>query len=153
MTIPSPPTTIPLTDRTAFLAHKVGQLLLARIEEGLVELGLNSRTYFVMTVIDPEVPRSQQEMSQMLTMDPTMLGMIVDDLEARGLVKRSRNRRDRRRYDLTLSDAGVSALGAAHESLAVTEREFFAPLSGKQRGELHGLLQRLVAGRWPAPQE
>jgi DNA-binding MarR family transcriptional regulator len=149
MTISAP--TIALTERTAFLANKVGQLLLAEVEAGLEELGLNSRSYFVLTAIDPDTPRSQQDISQSLRIDPTTLGVVVDDLEARGLVTRSRNRRDRRRYDLTLSEAGARALGAAHDALSVTEREFFAPLSGKQRGELHGLLQRLVAGRWPSP--
>jgi DNA-binding MarR family transcriptional regulator len=151
MTI-SPPT-VPLTERTAFLANKVGQLLLGRVEAGMQELGLSSRSYFVLTAVDPETPRSQQDISQMLTIDPTTMGSIVDDLEARGLVVRTRNARDRRRYDLTLSDAGVATLAAAHDSLAATERDFFSPLSGKQRAELHGLLQRLVAGRWPPPQD
>jgi DNA-binding MarR family transcriptional regulator len=147
------PTAIPLIERTAILAHKVGQLLLARVEEGLEELGLSSRSYFVLSAVDCETPRSQQEMSQLLTIDPTAIGVVVDDLEARGLVKRARNRHDRRRYDLTLSEAGTSALAAAHEALATAEREFFEPLSGKQRAELHGLLQRLIAGRWPPPHE
>ena len=151
MTI-SPPT-IPLTERTAFLAHKVGQLLLARVEGGMQELGLNSRSYFVLTAVDPEIPRSQQEISQILTIDPTTMGMVVDDLEARGLVVRTRNQRDRRRYDLTLSDGGANTLAAAHAILGAIEQDFFSPLSGKQRGELHGHLQRLVAGRWPPPQD
>src|ERR1044072_6307953 len=115
MTI-SPPA-IPLTERTAFLAHKVGQLLLARVEAGMQELGLNSRSFFGLRPVDPEQPRSQQEISQMLTIDATTMGMVVDALEERGLVVRTRNKRDRRRYDLTLSESGSSTLAAAHAIL------------------------------------
>lgn len=146
-------TPTPLVERTAILAHKVGQLLLARVEEELEELGLSSRSYFVLAAVDCETPPSQQQMSQLLTIDPNAVGVVVDDLEARGLVRRARNPHDRRRYDLTLTDAGAGALAAAHGALGTAEREFFAPLSGKQRGELHGLLQRLIAGRWPPPHE
>jgi DNA-binding MarR family transcriptional regulator len=140
-----------LTERTAFLAHKVGQLLLERVERRLEVLGLNSRSYFVLAAVDRDVPRSQQELSRLLTIDPTTIVALVDDLEAHGHVQRSRNLRDRRRYDLTLSDGGVRALAAAHEALATVEQDFFAPLTPKQRGDLHKSLERLIVGRWPPP--
>lgn len=146
-------TQVPLTQRTAFLANKMGQLLLEQAERGFGELGLNARTFFVLASVDPDVPRSQQEIAQIVAVDPTTLGVLVDDLEARGLVDRSRNKRDKRRYDLTLSASGVSTLTAAHAALDAVEREFFAPLSARQRSDLGALLRKLIAGRWPPPSD
>ena len=57
---PSDPTRVPLTQRTAFLANKMGQLLLEQAERGFGDLGLTTRTFFVLASVDPDIPRSQQ---------------------------------------------------------------------------------------------
>lgn len=139
----------PLIERTAFRANKSAQLLMERIEQGLAELGLHSRTYFVLAGVEGDVPRSQQELSKLLTIDTSTMVALVDELERKGLVTRTRNERDRRRYDLALSEKGVSTLSAAHDALEAAEEDFFSPLNNKQRAVLHDLLGQLIAGRWP----
>lgn len=143
----------PLTERTAFLANKVGQLLHERIEVAFNELGLNSRSYYVLTVLQRDVPQSQQELAQLVMVDATTMGGLIDELDERGLVARSRNKSDRRRYDLTLNDKGVETLDAANDALAVAEHEFFSPLGVTQRKSLHRLLKLLLVDRWPPPSQ
>lgn len=142
----------PLTERTAFLANKVGQLLHEQIESGFGALGLTGRSYYALTVLERDVPKSQQELAELVMVDATTMGALIDELDERGLVARSRNKSDRRRYDLTLSDKGVETLNAANDALAAAEQNFFSPLDKTQRKTIHALLQRLLVDRWPPPQ-
>ena len=140
---------IPLADRSGFLTNKAGMLLLQAVEQRLKELGLSSRPYFVLAGVDGAGPISQQDLSRLLSIDPTTMVALVDELERGGFVQRSRNPSDRRRFDLTLTESGKRTLEAAHTAMAAAEAEFFAPLSETQRGRYHKYLEMLLAGRWP----
>jgi len=139
----------PLSERVGFLSHKVGQLLLQTVEQKLNSISLNSRSYFVLSGIDRQVPLSQQELSRLLGIDPTTIVTLVDELEAAGYVSRSRNPLDRRRHDLLLTPEGVAALDAAHGAMDDAEREFFGSLTDAQLRDYHLMLRRIVADRWP----
>jgi DNA-binding MarR family transcriptional regulator len=138
---------VPLSERTSLLAHKVGCLLLKDVEDRLAPLELSSRAYFVLDGIDRDIPPSQQDLARLLSIDPNTMVTVIDELEQLGLVTRSRNAGDRRRYDLHLTPAGTAVLTRAHSALDVTERQFFAPLSAEQLQDLHALLQALLNAR------
>jgi DNA-binding MarR family transcriptional regulator len=74
---------------------------------------------------------------------------LVDELEQGGFVERTRNPRDRRRYDLTLTGTGAQALAAAQQAMDDVEEEFFSPLTDAERRRYHVYLEKLVEGRWP----
>jgi DNA-binding MarR family transcriptional regulator len=143
------PVAIPLTDRTGFLAQKVGTLFLQAVGERLSELRLGNRPFFVLAGIEHAAPISQQELSRALSVDPTTMVALVDELEQGGFVQRTRNARDRRRYDLSLTDAGAKALAAAQKAMDEVEEEFFSPLTDSERRRYHVYLEKLVEGRWP----
>ena len=140
---------IPLADRTGFLAQKVGTLFLHAVGEQLGKLGLGNRPFFVLAGIAHAAPISQQDLSRALSIDPTTMVGLVDELEQGGFVQRTRNPRDRRRYDLTLTDSGAQALAAAQEAMEEVEEAFFSPLSDAERRRYHVYLEKLVEGRWP----
>lgn len=140
-----------LTERVGFLTNKTAALLIQVVEERLSPLGLTSRPYFVLAGIDQPEPLSQQALSRLLGIDPTTMVGLIDELERSGLVRRVRNTRDRRRYDIELSEAGARTLATAHAAVAAAEEEFFAPLTGAQRADYQDALGRLLDGRWPPP--
>src|SRR5512143_3459008 len=143
---------VPLTERTGFLANKVGLLLLHAVEARLARLGLTSRTYFVLAAVDRDKPSSQQDLSRLLGIDPTTIVALVDQLEQGGFVVRARNPSDRRRYDLHLTPSGATALASAHEAMVAAESEFFAPLTADELRAYHSFLRRLLRDRWPPRQ-
>jgi DNA-binding MarR family transcriptional regulator len=143
------PVAIPLADRTGFLAQKVGTLFLQAVGERLSELRLGNRPFFVLAGIAHGAPISQQDLSRALSIDPTTMVALVDELEQGGFVQRTRNPRDRRRYDLTLTDAGEKGLAAAQQAMDEVEEEFFSPLSDPERRRYHVYLEKLLEGRWP----
>lgn len=139
----------PLTERTAFLAHKVGLLLLEAAETRLAELGLGTRTYFVLAAIDRPDSPSQQHLSRVLRIDPTLIVALIDEMQASGLVIRDRNTQDRRRYNLRLTAEGIKTLDRANEAIDQIEGQFFAPLASRQLAEYQRYLKLLIKDRWP----
>lgn len=140
---------IPLAERTGFLAQKVGTLFLQAVGEQLSQIGLGNRPFFVLAGIAQWEPISQQDLSRALSIDPTTMVALVDELEQGGFVQRTRNPRDRRRYDITLSETGARALAAAQQAMDDVEQEFFSPLSDAERRRYHVYLEKLLEGRWP----
>lgn len=141
----------PLTSRTGYLIQKVAYLSITQFEEALATFGLSSRSYFVLSGIDQEKPPSQQELARLLTIDPTTIVALVDELEKLGFVTRVRSSTDRRRNELLLTEDGTAALKKANQLADDVESDFFAPLTADQRAGLHEALRLLVKGRWPLP--
>lgn len=145
-----------LTSRTGFLIQKVAFLSINRFEEALATFGLSSRSYYVLSGIAqdgvPEKrPPSQQELARLLTIDPTTIVAIVDELQKAGFVTRVRSATDRRRNELLLTEDGTAALKKANQLADEAETEFFAPLTPAQRVALHESLVLLIKDRWPLP--
>jgi DNA-binding MarR family transcriptional regulator len=68
---------------------------------------------------------------------------LIDELESRGLVERTRHPSDRRAHAVSLSPAAKEVLSQAHERVRAGEAEFLSPLSPAEQEQLHSLLIRL----------
>jgi DNA-binding MarR family transcriptional regulator len=88
-------------------------------------------------------PASQKEISARLRIDPSDLVSVLDDLEQRGMVSRSRDERDRRRYVVTIKPAGHKALDLRLSQLRELNDALLAPLSAEERSALNELLIRV----------
>jgi MarR family transcriptional regulator, lower aerobic nicotinate degradation pathway regulator len=88
-------------------------------------------------------PASQKEISARLRIDPSDLVSVLDDLEQQGMVSRSRDERDRRRYVVTIKPAGHKALDLRLSQLRELNDALLAPLSATERSALNELLIRV----------
>ncbi|WP_052848968.1 MarR family winged helix-turn-helix transcriptional regulator [Streptomyces avicenniae] len=151
---PAPPATatgpgFPLADHTGYLLHKAGVLLLQHAERAMEPLGLRARPYYVLAALKDNSALSQQDLSRLLSLDPTTMVAVVDDLERRGLVERRRDTADRRRYRVGLTGAGRDLLARADRAVSTAEDEFFQDLTPGQRGAVHDALGTLLVHRRP----
>jgi DNA-binding MarR family transcriptional regulator len=146
----SPRDDFPLAHRSGYLLHKAAVLLGEDVQKALEGAGMRVRDYFVLAALAGGPELSQQDLSKLLALDPTTVVTVIDELERRGFVERRRNPADRRRYSLILADSGREALGALDALAREAEGEFFGMLDEDERQVLHGLLGRMLAGRWPA---
>jgi len=113
--------------------------------DGLAEpLGIHGRHFSVLAVLGEEKPLAQVEMSERLGIDRNTMVLLLDDLEARDLVTRRRDPRDRRAHLVSLTDAGRDVLAQSTALARRTNDEVFAPLSSDERDQLHALLSRLL---------
>jgi DNA-binding MarR family transcriptional regulator len=76
---------------------------------------------------------------------PSTASRILDVLERRAIVCRSRSEEDRRGVTVTLSDHGRAALAAQHEWMRGRQVEFFDGLPEEEQALVSDLLVRLAA--------
>jgi DNA-binding MarR family transcriptional regulator len=81
-------------------------LLNARMAEALEPFGLRAGAFSTLALISANPGCSQAELARELGMDKSAVVAILDELEARGLVTRTRLPHDRRRHALSLTPSG-----------------------------------------------
>src|SRR6266545_3917157 len=95
-----------LREWTGFLLYKCGWWLQHETEAALRELDLRDRHLMVLTILEADDNQSQQDLARHLSLDPTLVVALIDDLEERGLCRRSRHPDDRRRHAIQLTARG-----------------------------------------------
>ncbi|WP_261557625.1 MarR family winged helix-turn-helix transcriptional regulator [Frankia tisae] len=105
---------------------------------------LRPRYVIVLKLLREQGPVGQQGLAEALSLDPSNVVALLNELEERELVTRRRDPADRRRHIVELSAKGADELALASRHLGLIEDELFAALSAEERQTLHGLLTRAV---------
>jgi DNA-binding MarR family transcriptional regulator len=134
-----------LEARIGYLLSKVGRRQSARFSNLLKPLGLRPKHFALMNVVDLADGPSQQQVGEILGLDPSGLISVIDELEAAGLLERRRAPDDRRRHALVLTRAGRAKLAKAREASRKRGEELIAPLSEAEAQTFHDLLQRIAS--------
>ena len=127
---------------------RLNQLLNKALDAELKRLDLTRTGYFLLTTL-ALVPRGSARLSTLgrfLMMHPTTVKLTVDQLEAAGLVGRTRHPRDRRATLVAITPAGRDRVNEAGRALEAPGGAL-APFEGTHR-EVFEALQpaRLAAG-------
>ena len=110
---------------------------------------LRPRHLIALKLLSEQGPASQQALADSLSLDPSNVVGLLNDLEERGLVTRRRDPADRRRHIVKLSPRGEDGLGLAYARLRLIEDDLFSALSAEERAALHDLLVRAVGVKSP----
>jgi DNA-binding MarR family transcriptional regulator len=89
---------------------------------------------------------------RMVNHDPD-LTRLLDRLEARGLVEKSRDTKDRRVVNARITEAGLDAVARASEDVTDRLRNAMGPMGAPQLEQLADLLESLRAGATEALKE
>jgi DNA-binding MarR family transcriptional regulator len=133
---------------TGYLLYKAGILAQRGLDAAFDAAGLSYREFLVLAFATAG-ELSQQDVARRLSIDPTLVVGAVDALERRGLVERTRDPRDRRRYVLVVTAEGRRVLATTAKVAAKTEDAFLAPLSPDQRKHLHELVHDVLVPQLP----
>lgn len=136
-----------LAKHTGFLLSRLGILSRKRFGELLEELGLTTRMWAALNVLDHEGPLPQHALGRLIGMDPSSMVATIDELESTGLVERRPHPTDRRSHAVHITDAGRKRLARGRELAVQAQDELLAPLSAAERRQLHDLLLRVSEGR------
>ncbi len=133
-----------LHESTGYLLARVGSESRRRFVEALAGQDLTLAGYSVLMILGGATDITQRQLAAAVGIDPRNLVPILDDLEARGLIKRGAHPADRRRHTVKLTTAGRTQLIHLAEIGASAEVELLRPLSKPERKQLHSLLTRLL---------
>ena len=81
---------------------------LRRSDEAL--LGMHMRDLIALSYLRDHDGAPQQDLADVMTMDPNNVVLVLNDLENRGHISRRRDPNDRRRHRVELTQAGTDAL-------------------------------------------
>jgi DNA-binding MarR family transcriptional regulator len=137
-----------LRDWPGFQVFKAGWWVLRRIEDELPRVGLRGKHFLVLTMLGADETLSQQQMATYMSLDPTQMVALIDELEEADLVRRSPDPKDRRRHALSLTSEGRSVLKKAKAIVDEIDEEIFAPLNSSERGRLSELVEQLMEPYW-----
>ena len=118
-------------------------------ETALEPGGLRPRHLIALKLLSEQGPASQQALADSLSLDPSNVVGLLNELEERQLITRRRDSADRRRHIVELSPRGGSELCDAYDRLRRIDDDLLSPLSARERAMLYDLLVRAVGAKTP----
>lgn len=134
-----------------FLLSQLGAANAKRFREVLEPVGLEPRQFAVLRHLAQVEGNSQQALADRLTIPPSRMVALVDELEERGLVERRPNPEDRRARALFLTEAGRELLGRAMTLGMAHEAALCSVLGPGERDRLIDALQRIAGSQGLTP--
>lgn len=114
------------------------------VEATLAPGGLRARHLIALRLLNEQGPASQQGLADSLSLDPSNVVGLLNELEDRQLVTRRRDPVDRRRHIVELSHRGEEELCLSYSRLQLVEDDLFSALSADERATLYDLVVRAV---------
>jgi len=134
----------PLSEEVTFLIARVSSLANAKANASLRELGLKVRSYSVLNLAASDLNPTQRELAHMLSLDPSQIVALVDELENAGLILREQDPRDRRQKVITATVEGEALLAEARERTQAAQAESLAPLTPEEQLAFRETMLRLA---------
>ena len=129
-----------------FLGHhlrRASNLVQSDLARSLKDIDLRMITMSVLVVIVEHPGLRQSQLADALQIERPNLVSILDELEDRKLVSRTRVPTDRRAYALTPTPAGKTLAAKAMATVTAHEDRVFARLSASERASLQALLTKV----------
>jgi MarR family 2-MHQ and catechol resistance regulon transcriptional repressor len=132
--------------RTYVKLMRAAESVTGRIHEHLSSIGLTLSQFAVIEALYHLGPLSQRKIGQKILRSSGNITMVIDNLEKNGLVRRKRDKADRRRFIVHLTDKGYKLIHNIFPPHArVIAREFGVLTAGEQ-DTLASLCKKLGLG-------
>lgn len=137
-------TTSALASEIPFLLARARAFSTANANAALADVGLKVRTYSVLRLAGEALKPSQRELSEFLSLDPSQVVALVDELEQHGAVTRRADLRDRRSRIIVITTAGRRLLRKAQALTEAANDRSLSTLTPEERTCLGELLTKVV---------
>lgn len=130
---------------------RAAQSLSGRVEAHFSELGLTVSQFGVLEALFHLGPLNQKSLAAKILKSTGNITMVIDNLEKRGLVKRTRGEKDRRHYSVGITPKGagmITSFFPKHVARIVGE---MSVLSGAEQNALGTLCKKVGLGGHVVP--
>jgi len=114
------------------------------LDSTLVDLGINSPCLAILRIVAFEGQISQHDLGRYLEIDKATMVKWIDDLERKGLLRRSVDAEDRRVKNLSLTKEGQIRLKSGSLKQEKIERLFLRTLSTTEQQTVRSLLLKIL---------
>ena len=128
-----------------FLLAEVVRLQLRVYNGRFRATGLNQSQVAALIHLDRTEELSQTDLARRLGMRKAAAGTLIEGLEGKGLVERSRGRHDRRVQLVSISEAGRKVVDEVDHMAEQLGTEYRNGISREERAQLIAIIQRLRA--------
>jgi DNA-binding MarR family transcriptional regulator len=126
------------------LLTRVRHLLLERVSERLEALDLTAAQWGVVVTLAEGTASTPAELSRMLDYDPGAMTRLIDRLEKKDIVRRTRSTDDRRSVSLELTERGLALFPEILPLIVGVYNELLKGFSKEEATQLEGLLTRML---------
>jgi DNA-binding MarR family transcriptional regulator len=129
---------------TEFILAKAYRQVHAELREELKKWGITPCQLIVMAFLWENDGNFQAELSQKSTIDRTTTGGIIDNLEKMGLVTRQSSPKDRRAYQVMLTEKGKNLEDELCQAIFRVQQRIAARITPEGYVRLQELLGKLL---------
>jgi MarR family transcriptional regulator for hemolysin len=131
---------VPQASDLLFLLHDVARLLRADADRRAGAHGMTRAQWVILFWLERQPGLSQKELAEILEVEPITVARLIDRLEARGMVERRADAKDRRIWRLHLLPPSASVLDELHGERADMHRMATADIdTATERAMIDGL--------------
>jgi DNA-binding MarR family transcriptional regulator len=135
---------MPVRRVPASLSRRFFQICMAVAAEVAAEADLTALQFAVLAYLYEEPDIDQNALAGRLGVDRSNASLLIDELEAKGLVERRVNGADRRSRLLRLTAAGKKTRDRLRPKAGVAQARILAPLAPAERELLLDMLVRII---------
>lgn len=128
-----------------FLLYDVARLMRTRADQRARTTGMTRAQWVILVWLEREPGLSQNELASLVEVEPITVARLIDKLEARGVVERRADSRDRRIRRLHLTEAAGPLLEKVHAYRADSQDLLCAGLDAAALKTTAEALQRMKA--------
>jgi len=125
---------------------RAAESLTARVHKHLSSLGLTVSQFGVLEALYHLGPLSQRALGQKILRSSGNITLVIDNLEKRGLVRRERDRQDRRFFIVQLTDEGQTLIRKIFPSHAALISSEMNVLNAREQEILGDLCKKVGKG-------
>ncbi len=125
--------------------------VLGELDRRLEETGLTARQFLLLRILEEGNPVNARTVGQRLSVSPANVSGLVDRLERKHYLKRSRSLEDRRKVFLEITPEGRKAFRKARRDREVLLRVVFDGIPLRERRMMVKGLRKMATRRLPGP--
>ena len=133
-----------MTESVGFALNKARNLIVMEMDAALKDLDISSQQMGILLSLKHQAATTPFELSKLLGIDTGLMTRMLDKLETKGLIARSRDAQDRRVVNLALTSSGKSVAGRIPDIAPNVLNERLKKFTKAELDELRRLLRKFV---------
>lgn len=135
-----------LRDAPGHLMRRCQQIAVSVFLDECRDYDLTPLQFAVLIGLIKGGPEDQVRLGGALALDRTTIGVVVKNLEERGLVSRRVSDKDRRSKPVSITDAGIKLINDVLPAAEAAQERMLSPLTPAERRKFVDLLQKVADG-------